>query len=54
METKLETIQLSKSDVMEIIYLINKQRLNILDDSYDDVEWEYYFSLNDLETRLIG
>lgn len=47
------TISLNKSDIMELIYLINKQRQQLIDNTYDDIEWDYYFSLTELEEKLV-
>jgi len=51
------TIKLSKSDIMELIDLVNSRRAELLRGDgvcgYDDVEWEYYFSLAELEDKLV-
>ena len=50
--TKLK-IDLSKGDILEIVTLINEKRATLLDSGYDNICWEYYFYLAELEDKLV-
>jgi hypothetical protein len=46
-------VELAKNDIMDLVLLISEKQVSMLSDSYDEVEWEYYFYLNDLADKLV-
>ena len=47
------TVELQKNDIMDLILLILDKKLELIEDSYDSIDWEKYFYYSEIEDKLV-